>query len=416
MTDLVFKLDGWDCGSLPKELSVTYTKLLIRVGETTVSRINDRGANSVSDTIYLPAYPLAAWIAANWWRLLYDCNNLRDNNEYEYTHNLKFAGEGYFLPDMLIAPDGANMAALSWHPCVMNNEMLAFIETGCAHIGIGNLQAALSSVVNAVVVRLRERGISGTTLQQDWDAICSSTSDKDEHAFCIACARLGKDPYDIDDALAETIIDIHRRLDNKVHLEEILSSTNGLRLREASETLCELLNGGSQGSIDATLAELRDGCAKTISGTPWETGYAQAKVARQILNHHGMTVGDLRELTSANTHDADIPDSLLSLASPCGFITGKSTNLSSFVLGRMLGAFICSANKAMPITEVYTAEQKRQRAFSAELYVPGEELKRRFEHTSTIGEDTVIEIAEEYGINPLVVKHQLENHHIAKVV
>ena len=48
----------------------TWCSLRIRVGERYVSRIWDKSLQSERTSLYLPAFPVAAWIVENWWSLL----------------------------------------------------------------------------------------------------------------------------------------------------------------------------------------------------------------------------------------------------------------------------------------------------------------------------------------------------------
>ena len=99
-----------------------------------------------------------------------------------------------------------------------------------------------------------------------------------------------------------------------------------------------------------------------------------------------------------------------------GFMAHDLEHLKPFVIGRMLAGFCGMGNRAVPVTEVYTAEQKRQRAFAAELFAPAAELRYRLQGQTLVGEDTLEELAMEYQLNTTAIKHQLENHQIARVV
>src|SRR5437879_4244143 len=54
------------------ELQATWARLEIWVGEDCVTQNEDRQLRSVSRAIYAPMYPIAEWIAHNWWLLQAD--------------------------------------------------------------------------------------------------------------------------------------------------------------------------------------------------------------------------------------------------------------------------------------------------------------------------------------------------------
>ena len=416
----LFQLDGWSEGQLPPELAHTYTKLKIQVGEAIISRINNRITNSVSNTLYLPVYPVAEWIAANWWRLLYDCNNFRSDSNYNETHNLKFAGEGYFLPDMAIFPDGDNIT-LKWQPCTINDGAMAFIENGTSNISRKRLQMELERFVVAVTMRLLDRGLDDTPLQEDWNAVCASENDQEERDFCIACARLGRDPYDISESDAENIVAIHEQLNAVVNTDEIFSATDCDHLESTADQLRTLLADMPKVCANSILQEIRDKCAGVRKSTPWETGYEQADIVRSLMREANISNRNLVDIISERSYNGVMPERICSLVA-CDLKTGPcfaydfAYQLRPFMVGRMLAGFCSIEEKAIPVSEVYTAEQKRQRAFAAELFAPAAELRSRLHGKKVVGEDTLEELATEYQLNTTAIKHQLENHQIAQVV
>jgi hypothetical protein len=73
MSGLRFECDWEDPkGVLVPELRSTWARLTIFVNETPVTQVYDHGANSVRNGIYLPLYPLAEWLAINWWTVFHE--------------------------------------------------------------------------------------------------------------------------------------------------------------------------------------------------------------------------------------------------------------------------------------------------------------------------------------------------------
>jgi hypothetical protein len=54
------------------EHRATWARIEIKVGSDLVTLVEDRGSGSSRRSIYCPLYPLAEWVAYNWWFLLAD--------------------------------------------------------------------------------------------------------------------------------------------------------------------------------------------------------------------------------------------------------------------------------------------------------------------------------------------------------
>jgi hypothetical protein len=52
----------------------TWARLRIRVAGRFASRLWDRETASERQTLYIPAFPLAQWLIANWWSVLFEPN------------------------------------------------------------------------------------------------------------------------------------------------------------------------------------------------------------------------------------------------------------------------------------------------------------------------------------------------------
>ena len=51
------------------EHRATWARIEIKVGSELVTLVEDRGSGSSRRSIYCPLYPLAEWVAYNWWFL-----------------------------------------------------------------------------------------------------------------------------------------------------------------------------------------------------------------------------------------------------------------------------------------------------------------------------------------------------------
>ena len=67
------------------------------------------------------------------------------------------------------------------------------------------------------------------------------------------------------------------------------------------------------------------------------------------------------------------------------------------------------------VTKASTERQQRNRAFAAEFLAPSAGLRDRISD-QFVDRDQVADLAEEFGVSPYVVEHQIENHRIAELV
>ena len=70
MARLSFDLDWMESENVNgPELAATWASLRIRAGSATVTLALDERASTVRERIFVSLYPLAEWLATNWWAL-----------------------------------------------------------------------------------------------------------------------------------------------------------------------------------------------------------------------------------------------------------------------------------------------------------------------------------------------------------
>ncbi len=208
--ELVIRWEWQDAESVrTPEHRATWARIEIKVGAEFVTLVEDRGSGSSRRSIYCPLYPLAEWIAYNWWFLLADTRpssflaqeadpwaavsrslplGLRER------HSIRASGDGFSWPDLLIVPDdqetrlvwGSRRAHTSSWP-------VRFLTNGDVRVRSEHVRQELELLVTGTLTRLSEQGITGTVLEKEWAAI--QHTDQEEAEYCLAAARLGLDPY-----------------------------------------------------------------------------------------------------------------------------------------------------------------------------------------------------------------------------
>jgi hypothetical protein len=265
--------------------------LEIWAGDTCVSHVEDLETGSARRSVYGAIYPLAEWVAFNWWFLRVHSRPSLAGHRTGYRgggsrHNLRAAGDGQAWPDLSIVPQGRT-TRLTWRadrqPAI--GAPVRFIADGELDIPSEQAQHALRLLVQSVLTRLQEHGIHDTPLAKEWRAIVEA--DPDETAFCVAAARLGIDPYTASPEESDQIIHAGERLEEPV-LGDFLDAIDPARIAD-SLSWVERVTKRIRRSATPTqtipqLPRPHDGIGEGVSSTrPWEAGYRQAQALREQL-------------------------------------------------------------------------------------------------------------------------------------
>lgn len=430
--DLQFRFE-WEDPQAAKgaELRATWARLEVYVGAEPVTRLIDEKNGVVRTAVYGPLYPVAEWIAMNWWTLLHEVESPGTTRWFSHArrHSLASAGEGFALPDLRILPIG-RMVELVWCRRANPKAGLTFVNSGTLSVSTESVGEALSNFVSRVVARLDSENIAGTPLQEEWDAI--QLINPDERAFCLAAAALGEDPFAIEREARDEVLRSASVIPREL-FGEFISATELLRLRESTNSLEAILDqvATSPHSLPSLAVLRKQLISDSCAATPWEEGYKSARALRGFVGLNGHLLADDASLAKAlSTDEASFSravlaprmsiwgvDAVVGSASDSNpvFVTAKSRGDSRrFALCRALYESIKGAEAAL-ISRARSDRQQANRAFAAELLAPAELLRNRITH-DRIEDEQIGDLAEEFGVSSKVIEHQIENHQLAKLV
>jgi len=194
------------------ELDATWAELRIAVGAEAITLVHLPSTGVYRTHITVPLYPLAEWIAFNWWSLTSDCrpgtqisqlrgsyrNGIGDARGPWWTrsrrHTLRNVGDGFHWPDVLFYSEGAQ-TRIVWMPDTADypRQEARFVGRGNTTVPSQALESTLVDFVDAVVTRLEKQGITDTPLAEEWSAVRAAS--EEEAMFCRRAAQLGLDPY-----------------------------------------------------------------------------------------------------------------------------------------------------------------------------------------------------------------------------
>lgn len=419
----------------------TWARIAMSAAGRSVTRVWDRDAQAERTSLYLPAFPLARWLVANWWAMLHepapfgaseafpssDGDWTAEQRDWQLRHCLRAAESGLLLPHACLFSDGRKVV-IDWsaddedaYPHLPGY----FVESSRVSLDRGEVQTTLREFVSAVISRLDSQTDERVRrLRQAWEALIAA--DPDEEAFCRAAGRMGLDPYQIDDwepSLADLLESrLGHDLDQPIVVDFLESAE-----AETAATLWQWVDE-TRASLDLRRSPTTASLPLLDAKSPAKMGYRLARRVRESMVSRSQ--GPLDDVGEAAPAMGIEPISFVDcnhLLNPrvkatVGWRAGKQPLLAGprparednarFLQARALyhAAFACGAGPRL-LTEARTWDQQASRAFAAELLAPQAELKARFDDAEWVEdpEEVVGALATAYRVSKMIVWHQLEN-------
>lgn len=148
----------------------TMAKLHIRADGRLVTMVKARQGER--GHVVVPLLHLAEWLVSNWHSLLHEPESSGDpqRSGFAFRHNLAFAGDGFVLPSLTIAPTGG-ATTLRWVPSKPAFSEIEFVGQGEARIPNDELECACASLIEAVLDKMRRDDVPSETLEDAWQGI-----------------------------------------------------------------------------------------------------------------------------------------------------------------------------------------------------------------------------------------------------
>lgn len=434
MAKIDFKIEWLDAeGVKAPELVATWARLEIWVDGECITQVSDQVNRSTREGIYCSLYPLAEWIAFNWWFLQADTRVPSTSAialaspalngagaAWRSRHNLRASGDGFPWPDFEVAPEGP-YARLRWSADRDSRALhrIRYLTSGETYLDTPALVDSLAALVKSVLARLEDLGVAAGPLAEEWASIAGL--EPDEADFCLAAGRLALDPYDLKSSISRAIVDAEKSLESGL-LEEFLDAVEptaiptGLSWVERGAR--KLHSAGAAGQkkprtlprgadIDSTKASARP---------PWAQGYQQARSLRKQCTAPPAESFKVDEMVSTST----VSGQQQSLVGLTGYTSAGTPGLilrdrypsrqTRFAQARALWHLLGSPpDRRHLVTNSNSGPQRASRAFAAELLAPAAGIAKLIEPGEIFDQATQERVAEHYGVSPFVVQHQIEN-------
>jgi hypothetical protein len=391
--------------------------------------------NSRRNRLNVPLYPLAEWFVINWWFLFGEKSR---HDDYSLRHNIQYTNSGFSFPNLTFSPEGDTIS-IAWEGSELKHHFVLFLNKGYVRVSQLEFKTKLGEFIKSVIIKLQDAGLHNSTLQTEWEVI--NNTKKNEEAFCLTAAQLGLDAYSIDEVMQDIIIDVNHTLPNSIK-EDFFNSAEPNNLFNLSAELYAAINRAS--SIETKLSikkmrrEVRGLYEPTRSPIPYVEGYDAAIQLRNYLGLNGEVISNtdilaeildtpktniLSSFAEETTKSLNFMGVMAVKNEEPGFVFFQNQNsdiirephlIFTFCRGLYEYFFSNSLQTAL-ITTAKTPHQKRNRAFAAELILPSAKLKN-MNLPATITDDEVDEIALNFDVPYPIVRHQLKNHHISRVI
>lgn len=400
------------------ELSATWARLEILIDNVPVTKVEDHRAQAVRNGIYVPLYPIAEWLAANWWFLWnewrVDCPEAR--------HNLLAAREGFALPDLSFLPTESRMQ-LVWRPRPAGEiDRVAFLTGGAQTLPKNAVLDEVRGFIEAVIQRLEARDAGPTYLAGEWQAIRDAEEDPERRRFCEQAARLGVDAFQVDSSLAAGIEELDDLLPGLL-LDDFCAAITPGDIPPGVEAVNGFLAHLDEGRTTGAGWARHVAAVEPANGLPpWQYGYTQARALRLRLGIGDQTGTSLDSILDLPVDPFDAPPGIEAIAAPdrareprfglpSRVIRPESRR---FVLCRALSEYLAGGAPSL-VTRTQSERQQRNRAFAAEFLAPAALIRERL-GGGRVSEDDLEYLAQEFGVSGFVIRRQVENHRLAAIV
>lgn len=416
----ILQMNEWlEFASAEPEISSTFGRLYF--GHDEVDFTSHRSGADYRRAAYLPAYPLALWIAQSWWRLFYEPKPSVDAYEWSATHCMRFAGHGFLWPDVWLQPDGVTIDILARPYVADEEEPIEYFQRESRGIPLSKLETCFSQFVDSTIERL---GDFESSLASLWHEVLQERK-SDSSAFLRKIeAVLGYDPDEFSEKELHALAS-YGKIMGKNYLLELLTAfrqsgaANDAPSKEKIEDLIHVQ--GVQGNFN--LPPLQDVITPQQTAQPWDLGRNLARALRSSVGLTGKVGNEaLRAMIGISENDFDnyqpsgeAPFSIGKKSDNSYTFTFMKERVESkrFQVARYIGDYCSSVvsqqdGEWLLISDCSTFRQKAQRAFGAELLMPVHLIE---EHTGGVYTPANIKkVASEFEVSPILAASQLANH------
>lgn len=391
---------------LPEE-AATWCRMSIDLGRTPATLVEQRdGSGGLRHGLDVAAYPLAEFLALNWWRLSTGSHLPGDRGV-----RLVNAASGFAWPDMTLRSDHGLMWA-SLRQRDRAPEHVRFLAQAELVLAADAALSSIASLIDSTVRRLEDHGVAGTLLQDEWAAI--QDADQAERDFCLTAAAWGLDPYDMPDGAEQLLIGAEASIGTPELLADLARAVPLAHLLDSTRWVREAITSLSPEPVAIPPVAPVD-WSSTVGIAPWRIGYERARELRALLSlapgQHA-AVEDLVPVRATRSSAPSNVDALINAKTPESLTVavGDQTSPSAkrFVSARALGRHSLSPIDGLSLlTRAAQYTERAERAFAAEFLAPAAGIADLV--AGDFSDQALDRAAAHFQVSRTLVEHQVEN-------
>ena len=406
---------------------LTFSALKVCLGDCTITEVEDLLAQTLRDEIFVSAYPLARFMAENWWRLRWEPATARVDAAWRLRHCLAAVGDGYSWPNLELASDGETIHARMSAGSASDVAQIRYVSSMAQGIAADEFERSVDQLLDTVTGRLDAVGYRARDLLGLVDELRAERSDPELTRWRRLEALAGYDPDEAPEAFMTDLLGEMNAI-GWPSLQELAASSRDQAVQDLAALRDALNQRGTRFDIEE-LDQLRGAAVVNVAEAarpPWLRGVETARRARQHLGLNGEFVSSPRLAEIFG-----IPEDLLETGEPThapfsASLHSEEEGLNQLVLNRRLGTSrrfaVCrllgdrlystdGEDRLSAATEAGTARQKFQRGFAQELLCPFEALKDVLGSDSP-SDDDLDNAAQHFQVSPLLIRTTLVNRNM----
>jgi len=401
----------------------TLADICMSSGRLCITRLSDESAKTIRKGPRVSAYVMALWFAANWWRLRWEPERIKDIS-WLLSHKLSAAGGGYYWPDLSFSSDGEWVTIHNEITPGDESDPIRYLERIDLEIPVGDFEAAVDAFIDAVINRVVSKAPSETELTGLWADVLKERRDPDLSTWRKMEALMGFDPGEAPEKTVESILHMKKDYGGSA-VEEMTAAFK----ESAGEAMGRLWNEARTFAfhVKPTGCEaLRDMISTTVPSSliPWQRAEAAAGQARShwSIKSGPVTNKMLHEILSLREGELLDKANAPSVPVSAGFrerdnveelkIFIKKTNKTGkrFYLARIIADSLITGpdERLLPACDTKTQRQKFQRAFAQAFLCPFKDLME-YLGEGEITDDAIEAAAEHFKVSPVLVWTTLVN-------
>ncbi|WP_146249106.1 MULTISPECIES: ImmA/IrrE family metallo-endopeptidase [unclassified Curtobacterium] len=406
------------------ELAATWASLSMRIGNEPVTLVRDTLANSYRDSIHVSAYPLAEWIAYNWWLLTTPGSTAQVdflNAAQRPSLDMRAAGDGFAWPPIRLFPEQGYYFITS-RPEESADQRIIYQQRSSWVTDFDDTVTGLFGFVASVITRLEQENIFDTPLQREWSRV--ENMSEDELEFCRVAAAFGLDPYSAGPLESQGLIDAAAKVGNVDLLAEVVPVTPRDGLQYSADWLAESLQELNELETSET-GRVVEKIASAVSARhlrqqarslehPWTIGFSRARAARDVLGLKSSDAAPVETYISTAYSKLPSPIHAPALVTPSTpsprAVVGPSRGVSStrFLQARVLSRAVYQSDERVHVmTDGPFISDRIERAFAAEFLAPAIGISTLL--AGDFSDRACQGVADHFGVDRRVIEHQIDN-------